>query len=260
MAPQVRQTPSPASLQEVDIPDATKSQLVAVFGTLDGMASAAAASGVRLLVDAEQTYFQPAIDLLVRELQKKHNGKGVVVYNTIQGYLKDSRFVMPRLVWWPCCLLFVVVAVVVFVLCCCCHCCCCCQVCPCISVGTVLPECCRHRLEGSMHDASAAGYKLGVKLVRGAYMVQERELAGKQGYPRWVPRASRIHAMRSQQCVSVCNCARMSMCLCLCLYVCTCVRALLPSRSARTIRAVATSVSGDFGGFVVLVKLFVGSR
>jgi hypothetical protein len=90
---QAKQAPSPASLHEVDIPEGTKAQLVAVFSTLDGMAQAAAGSGARLLVDAEQTYFQPAIDLLVRELQRKHNTKGVVVYNTIQGYLKDSRCV-----------------------------------------------------------------------------------------------------------------------------------------------------------------------
>ncbi len=45
----------------------------------------AGAGGVSLLVDAEQTYLQPAIDACVQALQREHNTvNSVVVFNTIQ--------------------------------------------------------------------------------------------------------------------------------------------------------------------------------
>jgi len=53
------------------------------------LAKAAAASGVRLLVDAEHSYFQPAIDAVVAQLQREHNKEEPRIYNTYQCYLKD---------------------------------------------------------------------------------------------------------------------------------------------------------------------------
>jgi len=52
----------------------------------------AKARGVRVLVDAEHSYFQPAIDLLTNELMREFNvlGEGSTVFNTYQAYLKDS--------------------------------------------------------------------------------------------------------------------------------------------------------------------------
>ncbi len=48
--------------------------------------------GVTLLVDAEQTYLQPAIDACVQVLQEYFNVSGqAVVLNTVQSYLTDSR-------------------------------------------------------------------------------------------------------------------------------------------------------------------------
>lgn len=53
------------------------------------------ATQVKLMVDAEHTYYQPAIDHLSLELMRSYNkGGSAVIYNTYQAYLKDT---LPRL-------------------------------------------------------------------------------------------------------------------------------------------------------------------
>uniref|UniRef100_A0A7S3L645 Proline dehydrogenase n=1 Tax=Amphora coffeiformis TaxID=265554 RepID=A0A7S3L645_9STRA len=58
------------------------------------LAEEAAKYGTRLLIDAEQVRFQPAIDNLVLDLQQKYNSTETsdipLIYNTYQCYLKDA--------------------------------------------------------------------------------------------------------------------------------------------------------------------------
>lgn len=91
------------------------------------LAALAKTLGVRLMIDAEHTYFQPAIDNITNELAKKYNKKGEfpAIFGTYQMYLKDSR----------------------------------------------------HRLLTDMDRAKKGNYKFAAKLVRGAYMVLERQHA-----------------------------------------------------------------------------------
>lgn len=57
---------------------------------LDTLAAHAAKDQVRLMIDAEHSYFQPAIDNATLEMQRKYNVEVPVIFNTYQCYLKDS--------------------------------------------------------------------------------------------------------------------------------------------------------------------------
>eukprot|EP00922_Rhytidocystis_sp_ex-Travisia-forbesii_P044427 GHVS01066271.1.p1 GENE.GHVS01066271.1~~GHVS01066271.1.p1 ORF type:complete len:608 (+),score=90.81 GHVS01066271.1:125-1948(+) len=91
---------------------------------------AAGYPNARVMVDAEQTFLQPAIDLIVMREQHRSNGKRAVVYNTYQAYLKDSQ----------------------------------------------------SRLLADLKRGEHLNHRFGVKLVRGAYLVRERELSQRHGY------------------------------------------------------------------------------
>lgn len=110
--------------------DEDEKQMQRILQRMDVLAKHAVESGVRLMVDAEQTYLQPAISRLALETQKIYNREKPVIFNTYQCYLKDAF--------------------------------------DSVSLDVVLS--CRE------------GWHFAAKLVRGAYMYQERERAEELGY------------------------------------------------------------------------------
>ncbi|KAM9250229.1 hydroxyproline dehydrogenase [Cariama cristata] len=58
---------------------------------LDHVAEHAAAQGVRVLVDAEQSYVNPALSLATLALMARHNRAAPWVWNTYQAYLQDGK-------------------------------------------------------------------------------------------------------------------------------------------------------------------------
>lgn len=106
----------------------------ALFGRLDKLASLAYSKGVSLMIDAEQTYFQPCIEANIIRLQRlynKTNDGTPTVFGTYQCYLKRTN----------------------------------------------------KQLKQDLERSKREGWVLAAKLVRGAYMVSERELALEKGYP-----------------------------------------------------------------------------
>ncbi|KAF9167126.1 hypothetical protein DFQ26_005738 [Actinomortierella ambigua] len=65
-----------------------------VLRRMEGLCDQAAKTRTRLMIDAEQTYFQPAIDSVALHLQEHYNdtphADGPLIFNTYQMYLKDA--------------------------------------------------------------------------------------------------------------------------------------------------------------------------
>lgn len=82
---------------------------------------------VPIMIDAEESWLQPAIDAVAETYMQRYNTDSVIVYTTVQMYRRDRLEYLQKLI--------------------------------------------------------AQGYKIGIKLVRGAYVEKERARAARVGYP-----------------------------------------------------------------------------
>lgn len=98
---------------------------------LDEIFNDASEYGVPVLVDAEETWIQPAIDRYIRTYSEKYNRDKVLVYNTVQMYRTDRLDFIRK----------------------------------------------------ELERALSKGYRLGYKVVRGAYHEKEQLRAKEMGYP-----------------------------------------------------------------------------
>lgn len=96
----------------------------------DRVAKVAHECGIRLLIDAEESWMQDAADALCESMMEKYNTERAIVFNTLQCYRWDRLDYLKQL----------------------------------------------HQ------RAKQKGYKLGFKIVRGAYMEKENERAAEKGY------------------------------------------------------------------------------
>lgn len=114
---------------------------------------------VRVLVDAEYTYMNPALSLVTMAMMKKFNKDGAWIWNTYQCYLKVNIAVLSSLEAAQGWLVLRV------------------------SVRLLFPvyQESRSLVLEALRLSQDEGFCLGVKLVRGAYMDKERKLAEKEG-------------------------------------------------------------------------------
>ena len=98
---------------------------------LNTIVKAAEELDVRIMIDAEQTYFQPAISRITLEMMRKYNTKKAIVFNTYQCYLKEAF----------------------------------------------------NEVVTDLEQSKRQNFYFGAKLVRGAYIEQERARAAALNYP-----------------------------------------------------------------------------
>ena len=64
---------------------------------IEACCAAAKQIGVKMLIDAEESWIQPAIDEIAESLMEKYNKKTPVIYTTLQMYRKDRMIYMKNL-------------------------------------------------------------------------------------------------------------------------------------------------------------------
>lgn len=72
-----------------DLSPGERNEFENVRGRISKICGLAATHRVRLFIDAEESWIQPAIDDLADEMMENHNKEQVIVYNTVQLYRTD---------------------------------------------------------------------------------------------------------------------------------------------------------------------------
>lgn len=70
--------------------DEERQLLLVMRGRINALVALADKLDVRVMIDAEHSYFQPAIDNIAAELMRRHNHSRPLVFTTYQMYLRDS--------------------------------------------------------------------------------------------------------------------------------------------------------------------------
>jgi len=115
----------------ITLTDSEKNEWKRIELRIDTCCAAAKKIGVKMLIDAEESWIQPAIDQIAESLMEKYNKKIPLIYTTLQMYRKDRMIYMKNL----------------------------------------------------YDKASKRNFKVGIKLVRGAYIEKENLKAYKLGKP-----------------------------------------------------------------------------
>ena len=113
----------------ITLTDSEKNEWKRIELRIDTCCAAAKKIGVKMLIDAEESWIQPAIDQIAESLMEKYNKKIPLIYTTLQMYRKDRMIYMKNL----------------------------------------------------YNKASKRNFKVGIKLVRGAYIEKENLKAYKLG-------------------------------------------------------------------------------
>ena len=81
----------------IALTDSEKNEWKRIELRIDTCCAAAKKIGVKMLIDAEESWIQPAIDEIAESLMEKYNKKTPVIYTTLQMYRKDRMIYMKNL-------------------------------------------------------------------------------------------------------------------------------------------------------------------
>ncbi len=70
--------------------DREKKELQRVEKRFDSCFKSCKKNGVKILIDSEESWIQPGVDLLVEKYMIKYNKKNALIFNTVQMYLKNK--------------------------------------------------------------------------------------------------------------------------------------------------------------------------